>query len=52
MMRLITLATLLISINLQAKELDLGSKIPLEDIKMLDISGKKISLDNVKGENG
>ena len=52
MMRLITLATLLISINLQAKELDLGSKIPLEDIKMLDISGKKISLDDVKGENG
>ena len=32
-----------ISFNLQAKELDLGSKIPLEDIKMLDISGKKIS---------
>ena len=52
MMRLITLATLLISINLQAKELDLGSKIPLEDIKMLDISGKKVSLDDVKGENG
>ena len=52
MIRLITLATLLISFNLQAKELDLGSKIPLEDIKMLDISGKKISLDNVKGENG
>ena len=52
MKRLITLATLLISFNLQAKELDLGSKIPLEDIKMLDISGKKISLDDVKGENG
>ena len=52
MIRLVTLATLLISFNLQAKELDLGSKIPLEDIKMLDISGKKISLDDVKGENG
>ena len=52
MIRLVTLATLLISFNLQAKELDLGSKIPLEDIKMIDISGKKISLDDVKGENG
>ena len=52
MMRLITLATLLISFNAQAKEIDLGSKIPLEDIKMLDISGKNISLGDVKGENG
>jgi len=52
MMRLITLATLLISFNVQAKEIDLGSKIPLEDIKMLDISGKNISLGDVKGENG
>lgn len=52
MMRLITLAILLISFNVQAKEIDLGSKIPLEDIKMLDISGKNISLGDVKGENG
>ncbi len=52
MMRLITLATLLISFNVQAKEINLGSKIPLEDIKMLDISGKNISLGDVKGENG
>jgi len=52
MIRLITLVTLLISFNLQAKEIDLGSKLPSEDIKMLDISGKKISLGDAKGENG
>ena len=52
MSRLITIVTLLISFNLQAKEIDLGSKLPSEDIKMLDISGKKISLADVKGENG
>ena len=52
MIRLITIVTLLISFNLQAKEIDLGSKLPSEDIKMLDISGKKISLGDAKGENG
>jgi len=52
MSRLITIVTLLISFNLQAKEIDLGSKLPSEDIKMLDISGKKISLADAKGENG
>ena len=52
MIRLITLVTLLISFNLQAKEIDLGSKLPSEDIKMLDVSGKKISLGDAKGENG
>ena len=52
MIRLITIVTLLISFNLQAKEIDLGSKLPSEDIKMLDVSGKKISLGDAKGENG
>ena len=52
MSRLITIVTLLISFNLQAKEIDLGSKLPSEDIKMLDVSGKKISLGDAKGENG
>ena len=37
---------------LSAKELDLGSKLPLGDIKMADISGKDISLNDAKGENG
>jgi len=37
---------------LSAKELDLGSILPLGDIKMADISGKDISLNDAKGENG
>jgi len=37
---------------LSAKELDLGSILPLGDIKMEDISGKDISLNDAKGENG
>ena len=35
-----------------AKELDLGSILPLGDIKMADISGKDISLNDAKGKNG
>ena len=31
-------------IEIQAKELDLGSKMPLVKSKMMDISGKSISL--------
>ena len=52
MIRLITLFALFVSFNLQAKELDLGSSMPLEEVKMLDISGKNISLTDAKGENG
>ena len=37
---------------LSAKELDLGSKLPLGDIKMADISGKDVSLNDAKGKNG
>lgn len=37
---------------LSAKELDLGSILPLGDIKMADISGKDISLNDAKGKNG
>jgi len=43
--------TLLLS-TLFAGELKLGSSIPLADIKMMDISGKLISLNDVKMENG
>jgi peroxiredoxin len=32
--------------------LDLGSVLPLEDVIMMDISGKKVSLGQAKGENG
>lgn len=33
-------------------ELALGAKAPLMTVKMLDVSGKKLSLNDVKGENG
>ena len=35
-----------------AEDLALGSGIPLGDIKMVDISGKKVSLNDVKMKNG
>ena len=37
---------------LLAGELSLGASIPLSDVKMVDISGKIISLNDVKMENG
>ena len=52
MKKLIIATTILLCTGLQAKELDLGSILPLEDVKMLDISGDYISLGNAKGENG
>tara|TARA_Y100001970_G_C14204505_1_gene843133 strand:- start:737 stop:1330 length:594 start_codon:yes stop_codon:yes gene_type:complete len=35
-----------------ATELEIGSKIPLANVKMEDISGKDISLNDVMGDNG
>ena len=35
-----------------ADAIPLGSSIPLPEIKMEDISGKKVSLNDVKMENG
>ena len=52
MKKLIFVATLLLCVGIQAKELDLGSVLPLEDVKMMDITGKKVSLGDAKGENG
>ena len=52
MKKLIFAATLLLCFGIQAKELDLGSGLPLEDVKMMDINGKKKSLGEVKRENG
>ena len=37
---------------LPARELELGSALPLGAIKMADISGKDVSLKDAKGENG
>ena len=34
------------------KELEIGSKAPKAELKMIDISGKAISLNDVKGRNG
>lgn len=42
---------LLLSLSL-AGELELGSSIPLADVKMTDISGKSVSLNDVKMKNG
>ena len=52
MKKLIFVATLLLCFGIQGKELDLGSVLPLEDVKMMDISGTKVSLGQAKGENG
>ena len=52
-MKNIVKVILLASISfLFAKELDLGSTLPLGNIKMTDISGKDISLNDAKGDNG
>jgi peroxiredoxin len=52
MKKLIIATIILLCSGLQAKELDLGSILPLEDVKMLDISGEHISLGEAKGKNG
>ena len=52
MKKLIFAVTLLLCFGIQAKELDLGSFLPLEDVKMMDISGKEVSLEKAKGKNG
>lgn len=33
-------------------ELEIGSKLPEADTKMMDVSGKEVSLNDAKGENG
>ncbi len=33
-------------------ELEIGAKTPMTDTKMMDVSGKDVSLSTVKGENG
>lgn len=38
--------------GLVAKELALGSAIPSFDIKMIDVSGKKVGLSSINNENG
>ena len=52
MKKLIFSAIILLCSGMQAEELNLGSVLPLEDVKLLDISGEHISLGEAKGENG
>ncbi len=47
----LSILTLLFSFTF-AGELALGSSIPLGDVKMTDISGKTVSLNDIKMENG
>ncbi|MBH09341.1 MAG: thioredoxin family protein [Candidatus Marinimicrobia bacterium] len=49
--KFILLFTIIYS-SLFCKELELGSNLPFGDHRLLDISGKYLSLNNVKGENG
>lgn len=51
----ITVAVLVLSafsLNNEIKELEIGADAPLTDVKMDDISGKKVSLKDVAGDNG
>lgn len=49
--KFLTFLTLLLSFTL-AGEIGLGDVIPMGDIKMTDISGKTVSLNDIKMENG
>ena len=51
MTKIISILSLSLSISF-AEDLLLGSDIPLSDVKMKDISGKTVSLNDVKMENG
>lgn len=33
-------------------ELEIGAKLPMKDTKMMDVSGKEVSMTDLKGENG
>tara|TARA_B100001750_G_C15497960_1_gene595379 strand:+ start:554 stop:1150 length:597 start_codon:yes stop_codon:yes gene_type:complete len=53
MKRIMTLTLpLLLLASTFAAELELGSKIPLADVKMGDVSGKNVSLNDAMGDNG
>ncbi len=54
-MKSIIVLLLICTINIQSQEiksLELGSDLPLGEIKMVDISEKEISMDDSKGKNG
>lgn len=52
---MVSIVVFVASVNLPNSvkdELELGKKAPLTTVKMLDVSGKKMSLDDAKGPNG
>ncbi len=50
-MKYISLMLILFSL-LFSKELEIGSRMPLDDHKMLDISGKLLTLSDIRSNNG
>ena len=52
MKNMVKLVSLFIVFNLSAEELELGTSLPLTDIKMTDIGGENISLNDAKGDSG
>ncbi len=49
---LIWIVPLMLMTAAVAGELEIGSDIPMADVKMVDVSGKKVSLNDAVGENG
>ena len=43
---------LVMLVTAQAQKLEIGDKAVLTDVKVTDVTGKKVSIDDVKGENG
>ena len=52
MNNMVKLVSLFIVFNLSAEELELGAVLPLADVKMPNISGEKISLNDAKRDSG
>ena len=49
---LIWIFPLMLLTAIKAVELELGSEMPLAEVKMVDVSGKNVSLKDAMGENG
>ena len=49
---LIWIFPLMLLTAVEAGELELGSEMPLAEVKMVDVSGKNVSLKDAMGENG
>tara|TARA_Y100000294_G_scaffold47831_1_gene44687 strand:- start:366 stop:683 length:318 start_codon:yes stop_codon:yes gene_type:complete len=49
---LLWILPLMLTAVVSAGELEIGSDIPMSNMKMPDISGKTVSLNDARGENG